>query len=220
MNDSFPRKTRPFDANESETLELPTVELRKPVDAHAVTESPAAVPVAAGFDPYKFQQMTVPAGFRKEMLAAKLPRLDPRYFHDTLPPDAPGPASLRPSNRSLRPPEGRTEPSTGVVLFGLFLTVVIAVCLFAALRPSSAASPEGAAASEPARPSDLALPASTAVAPAAAAPAPVVAPAPTTSTVPAEPTAPPVSKRHDKTKPPAPAPTNTASAKKFWAEPR
>jgi hypothetical protein len=39
------------------------------------------------FDPYKFQHLTVSPTLRQELSAAKLPRLDPEFFQDTLPPN-------------------------------------------------------------------------------------------------------------------------------------
>jgi hypothetical protein len=53
----------------------------------------------SAFDPFKSQHMTVSPELRKELSETKLPRLDPQFFHDTLPP-----------NRALGSPVSNAPP--------------------------------------------------------------------------------------------------------------
>jgi hypothetical protein len=82
---------------------------------------PEAEPAPASFNPYGFSVLTVPPDLRREMVHAKLPRLDPKYFQDTVPPhhalEAPPPS------------DGEPEAVTPVVKRGPLLIVLIA-CLF------------------------------------------------------------------------------------------
>lgn len=67
-----------------------------------------------GFDPFRFQVMTVPPGLRSEMAQVKLPRLGHEYFKETLPPPATKAAeeAETKSNAPLAPKESTRKKNT------------------------------------------------------------------------------------------------------------
>lgn len=105
-----------------------------PAEPHSLNAS-GEIPSAEEqekFDPYAFSALPVSPELRREMIQAKLPRLDPEYFQDTLPPtrglDAAtvGLAADREETRLVqRRTSKRPNPQT-------FKLVVAAVCLVAA----------------------------------------------------------------------------------------
>jgi len=118
------------------------------------------------FSPGKFSRIEIPLELRKEMLQAKLPRLAPEFFQDTVPPnqslEAPPPASDEPAQEAKRRPP--------VALVVVCLTGAIFVLALALFR-SFLGRPEPA-------------PAPTTVSEAPAAPIPVAAPLTAVSTMP------------------------------------
>src|SRR5450755_4066311 len=72
------------------------------VSAHTEAERTKSDSEPPAFNPYAFSTVTVPPDLRLEMLQAKLPRLDPEYFEDTIPPNQVFEA----------PPKGGTEQSS------------------------------------------------------------------------------------------------------------
>lgn len=57
-----------------------------PHDSSRSASTPSGEESLEPFDPYKFQSVPVSPELRQELLAAKLPRLDSKYFEDTVPP--------------------------------------------------------------------------------------------------------------------------------------
>jgi len=128
-------------------------------------------PERTGFNPYGFSVLTVPPDLRREMLQTKLPRLDPKYFQDTVPP-----------NHSLEAPPASDEEPAGVpplasrrrLLIGL-ITCLFGISLFLVFVLLRSPTPRH----------EATLPATKAIDPAAtpsqAAPATVLAPEATVS---------------------------------------
>ena len=87
-------------------------------------------PTPEPFDPYRFQSVPVSPELRQKLLSAKLPRLESKYFEDTLPP----------AGRSNDAADARRMPSsaahllTKIVLFAALVVGAAAAAMSAWLR--------------------------------------------------------------------------------------
>jgi hypothetical protein len=109
------------------------------VDAAAVPESEAPEPRSDSepphFNPYGFSVVTVPPGLRQEMLQAKLPRLDAKYFEDTVPPNQ---ALEAPPPEEAAGPQPKRKPPVAIVvacLLGAALLIALAIVKSATSQP-------------------------------------------------------------------------------------
>jgi len=83
-------------------------------------------------NPYAYSVLTVPPNLRQEMLRAKLPRLAPEFFLDTVPPNQALEAPPPPSDKAVAsaPTAVRRRPPVGVViacLLGAGLLLALAI---------------------------------------------------------------------------------------------
>jgi hypothetical protein len=88
------------------------------------TDDPIRAEPRAEFDPYKFSKVTVPLEVRRQMVEARLPRLEAEFFHDTLPPSLrgtpndPSPESPKPESLEDLPHDGARSSSSSRVFWG------------------------------------------------------------------------------------------------------
>lgn len=225
----------------------PAVDLDAPPEDRD-PETPA--PEKPAFDPYKFQVLTVSPTLRQELVGAKLARLDPEYFHDTLPPGrvtTSEPGSMPPPVGDSVVPAPPARRRRGAFWLAFLLGAGGGLALWLLLdspRPEGEQrSPVPAAAlREAPRPGQgLVAPSPVAAAPPAPVPAPAASPAREPATPHPEPPGEPVSRavaaprrgdkplrggpasKHGDDLPRSTAPANPSAAssgKTFWTEPR
>jgi len=97
----------------------------KPLPPHAPkAEQAVGSDSEPSFDPYKFSTVTVPPDLRRQLLHARLARLEPEFFQDTLPPN---------QNLEAPPDSPKLEAFVEPPLRRRWLMVVVAGAMLCAL---------------------------------------------------------------------------------------
>ncbi|HVU01232.1 MAG TPA: hypothetical protein VHE30_05755 [Polyangiaceae bacterium] len=129
------------------TERLPGAGTQEPEPTDANAEQPPG-DASAEFDPYKFQSMSVSPTLRKELSAAKLERLGPEYFQDTVPPNRP--LSTAEGAALPPPPAEKRRGAVAYVLAGVALVALAGASgLFRADPPGPRGDPVRPAAASP-----------------------------------------------------------------------
>jgi hypothetical protein len=110
------------------------------------------------FDPFAFAVLTVPPNLRREMLQGELPRLEPEYFQDTIPPNLPleAPSSDHGSVRETGPapvsptlPTRRHPPVAVVVACLLAAAALLLFASVTSVKRAREAAPSSSQANSP-----------------------------------------------------------------------